>query len=176
MGFPQREGTWPARPSSTGFSLCGLICGASTVHRLKSVLLKTQIPLPCGGISEKSHCAPTTKFWLVLGGERQQHISGHAAIAGISGIDEDHAADDDRAGSVERAALGLDSIYGRVFLRGIKIPEDFAVFRRERAHMAVERAGEDDAGDQRERSGLARAAPRTRRIAWIARREPGLPT
>src|SRR5258706_9619082 len=137
MGCPRHEGTWPARPSSTGFSLCGLICGASTVHRLKSVLLKTQIPLPCGGISEKSHCAPTTKFWLVLGGERQQHISGHAAIAGISGIDEDHAAHDNRAGSVEGTALRLDSIYSGVFLHSVEIPENFAVFGCERAYMAV---------------------------------------
>src|SRR3977135_793417 len=95
------RGAWPVRPSSPGFSLCGLSCGASTVHRLKSVLLKTQMRLPCGGISEKSHCLPTTKFWLVLGGERQQDVAGHAAIAGISGIDEDHAAHNDRAGSVE---------------------------------------------------------------------------
>src|SRR6267143_3736122 len=30
----------PSRSSSTGFSLCGLSCGALTIHRLKPVLLK----------------------------------------------------------------------------------------------------------------------------------------
>src|SRR5467141_1536602 len=30
----------PSRSGSTGFSLCGLNCGALTIHRLKPVLLK----------------------------------------------------------------------------------------------------------------------------------------
>jgi len=41
------------------------------------------------------------KSALVFRRERQQHIAGHAAISGIAGIDEDHAAHDNRAGSVE---------------------------------------------------------------------------
>jgi hypothetical protein len=45
------------------------------------------------------NCAEKSR--LIFRGERQQHIAGHAAIPGISGIDEDHAAHDDRAGSVE---------------------------------------------------------------------------
>ncbi len=35
----------PVRSSSTGFSLCGLSCGQSTVHRLKPVLLETSTHL-----------------------------------------------------------------------------------------------------------------------------------
>src|SRR5882762_2319968 len=115
------------------------------------------------------------KSGLVFRGERQQYVAGHAAISRIPRIDEDHAADNDRAGSVEGTALGLDSIYGGVFLHGIEIPENFAVFGRERAQMSIERAGEDDAGDQRERLRLGWAATGPRRIAWMARGEPGLP-
>src|SRR5712692_7998382 len=61
---------------------------------------------------------------LIFRRKRQQHVAGHTAIAGISGINEDHAAHHDRAGSVEGAALGLDSIYGGVLLRGVKIPKN----------------------------------------------------
>jgi len=73
------------------------------------------------------------------------------------------------------AALGLDSIHGGVFLRSVEIPEDFAVFGRERAYMAVERAGEDDAGDQRERLRLGWLQRGSRGIARMARGdEPSL--
>src|SRR5882762_739334 len=114
------------------------------------------------------------KSGLVFRGERQQDVAGHAAISGIAGIDEDHAAHDNRAGSVEGTALRLDSIYSGVFLHSVEIPENFAVFGCERAYMAVERAGEDDAGDQRERLRLGWAATGSRRIARMARGEPSL--
>jgi hypothetical protein len=70
--------------SRTGFSLFGFDldfglnfrfgCENSTANRLKPVLLRRKC---------------------------QHHVSGHAAIARISGIDEYHSACDDRTGSVK---------------------------------------------------------------------------
>src|SRR5579864_3156209 len=106
--------------------------------------------------------------------KRQQDVAWHAAIARIPGIDEDHAAYNHRSGAIQRATLGLNSIYRGVFLLGVEVPEHFAVLRSERAYVAVDRAGKNRPGNQSERLRLPRRASRTRRNAGMAWRVPGL--
>src|SRR5258706_198482 len=71
--------------------------------------------------------------------ERQQHISRHAAEARVAGIDEDHAAGDHGAGSVERAALGRNAVDCREVARGVEVPQHFSVFGVEGAHAVLPR-------------------------------------
>jgi hypothetical protein len=95
---------------------------------------------------------------LRRGCEREQHVAGHAAEARVARVHEQHPAGDDRAGAVERAAGSRHTVGGRVRLGGIHIPQQFPVGGRERAQVAVHRAGEHDAGNRGDGRGLRRTA------------------
>ena len=70
----------------------------------------------------------------------EQHVPRRAAPAAIPGGREERAADDDRAGPVDRTAASGDIVDRAVFAGRIRIPNDAAVIGGVRAQMSVEAA------------------------------------
>src|SRR5271156_147152 len=57
----------------------------------------------------------------------EEHIAGHRAEKSRSGIDVENAADDDRARSVDRTAMGGNAVHRGMFAFGVDVPHDAAV-------------------------------------------------
>jgi len=123
--------------------------------------------------SRESPVAAHYKILASPGGERQQDVAGHAAIAGYPELTKIMLRR--RPGRLSSSEPPLAWIpFTVVYPSRYQNPENFAssVATRAYARRASRRRRR---GDQRERSGLAGAATGSRRIAWMARREPGLP-
>src|SRR5438270_4731168 len=91
----------------------------------------------------------------------QQNISCHRV--GIPSVDKQHTVENGRAGAVQRAAVGVDSIGGLEILGGIEIPDHAAVAGIVGTQVAVQRSGEEDSRNQswrRHLRGTAAVLPR----------------
>src|SRR2546428_14122541 len=83
--------------------------------------------------------------------KRQQYVSRHPAVARITGINKQHAAGDHWAGTVERSALGFNSVHSGIALGGVEVPKYFTVFSRKGAQVSINRTRENHAGNGRDR-------------------------
>src|SRR5438876_34394 len=84
-----------------------------------------------------------------------------AARRVIAGVEQHEAAGDHRTRTVDRPAARRDAVDRVVRPHCVEIPQDRAVARRIRAHVAVDGPGEGDAGNRRDRRRLRGAAAGT---------------
>src|SRR4029453_5999746 len=68
--------------------------------------------------------------------KREQNVSGHSAKTRVTGVHKYHSPGKHGACTIERPACCLDSIHGGERLRGIDVPEDFAIGRRKGAKVS----------------------------------------
>src|SRR6266446_7157714 len=67
---------------------------------------------------------------LIREPERQQHVAGRAALTRIARVHEHHAAGNDGAGAVQRAALRFCAVHRRVASCGVDVPEQLSILTR----------------------------------------------
>ena len=100
---------------------------------------------------------------LFVDAERQQHVARPSAERAVAGVDVDHSAGDDRAGTADRRAFRRHAVHRLEVAVGVVLPEQRSVLRRVGAHAAIVRPGEHrtwNDGNRGENRGVAAASRR----------------
>src|SRR5688572_2384690 len=124
------------------------------------ILILARTPL-----TQESRSDP--KLLAAVYGECEQHVARLARDERITGVHEHHAAHDDGAGPVERAAVAGDAVDRVVRLRRVYIPDDRASVDCIGAQMSIDPAGKDDARNRGDGRRLGGAAPWPAAATWV---------
>jgi len=84
----------------------------------------------------------------------EQNIARVSRALAVPGIDVNHPVHDRRAALIQRSAARFDAVDGRKILRGLSVPEDFAVDGRIGSQVTVHRPGEGRSRDDGNRLSL----------------------